>query len=259
MNTKSNLQDVAFLIPLRVDSIGRLENLLEVIKFINRFFDTNIHVLEATGYNNQLLSKLLPAYVTYTFIQDYDPVFYRTYYINQLLRSTNSTIVGVWDSDVLVAQHQIEEAVNLIRAKKADFVLPYKDKFLDTTVIIKELYLKTQSIKMLKENEMKMNELYGPDPVGGGFFAHRKTYLASGAENEFFYGWGREDGERVNRWNNLGYKLERVDGNMYHLTHKRGRNSRFHSWQEAAMKQEELTRLAMMSSDEIKREIRNWK
>ena len=259
MATRSDLQDVTFLIPLRVDSIHRLENLLAVIGFLHQHFDTHIHVLEASGYNNHLLPQLLPANVSHTFRQDYDPVFYRTRYINQLVKKASTDIVAVWDSDVLVAKRQMDGAVDLIRSKAADFVIPYNGKFLDTSNIVRELYLQTRSMDVLKDNEMKMKELYGPDPVGGGFFACRDTYLASGLENEGFYGWGKEDGERVNRWSNLGYRLERIEGYMYHLTHDRGRNSRFHSEKQGEIKKAELMRLAMMSGEELKEEIKHWK
>lgn len=59
MIKRTNLTDVTFLIPLRIDSIDRLENLLEVISFIDKHFDTNIHLLEASELNNHILPKLL--------------------------------------------------------------------------------------------------------------------------------------------------------------------------------------------------------
>ncbi|MDN5213734.1 galactosyltransferase-related protein [Fulvivirgaceae bacterium BMA12] len=258
MTAKTNLKDVTFLIPLRLDSIDRLENLLEIVDFINRNFDTYIHVLEADEYNNTLLSRLLPVEVKITFEEDFDPVFHRTYYINQLVRKTFTPIVAIWDSDVLVTKEQILEAVGIVRDKKADFASPYKKKALDTSKIVRELYFQTKNFNVLKENELKMKELYAPNPVGGGFFANRLAYLASGLENEFFYGWGKEDGERINRWETLGYKFKRVEGYMYHLTHERGINSGFHSKRQVEIKQAELERLAMMSKEQLLKEMSTW-
>lgn len=74
-----------------------------------------------------------------------------------------------------------------------------------------------------------MIEMYSPNPVGGGFLAKRKAYMEAGMENERFYGWGREDGERINRWKILKYRYVRVPGPLFHLTPERGLNSRFHS------------------------------
>lgn len=65
MEQKINLLEMSFLIPVRIDSVVRLENLLESIKCILRKFRTNIYVLEAASYNNGLLEKLLPKEVCY--------------------------------------------------------------------------------------------------------------------------------------------------------------------------------------------------
>ncbi len=259
MNKKIDLSDVTYIFSQRMDSIDRIENLIELVDFLMTNFDTNIHVLESATHDNKLLTRLLPKYVKYTFENDYDPIFHRTYYTNKMVQEVNTPIVALWDSDVLVAKEQMIAAVNLIRDKKADFASPYKGKALDTSKIVRELYIRTKDINVLKENEKKMKELYPPDPIGGGFFAYRKAYLASGIENEFFYGWGREDGERVNRWKTLGYRFERVEGYMYHLSHDRGINSKFHSTKQGEIKQAELERLGMMSKSELKTEINKWR
>ncbi|MCG8310032.1 MAG: galactosyltransferase-related protein [Cytophagales bacterium] len=258
MTQKVNLLDVTFLFSQRMESIDRIENLLELIDFLTTHFDTNIHLLETASHNNRLLQRLLPKEVTYTFVQDFDPIFHRTHYTNRMVRRAVTPIVSLWDSDVLVDKRQIISAVNLIRQGEADFTSPYKGKALDTTKIVRELYFRTKDINVLIVNEKKMNELYPPDPVGGGFFAAREAYLASGIEYEFFYGWGKEDGERINRWETFGYRFKRVEGHMYHLTHDRGINSRFHSKKQGEFKQVELERLAMMSKEELAHEVKSW-
>lgn len=42
--SKMNLMDVAFIIPIRIDSIIRIENVLASIKYIIREFYTNIYI-----------------------------------------------------------------------------------------------------------------------------------------------------------------------------------------------------------------------
>lgn len=54
-----------------------------------------------------------------------------------------------------------------------------------------------------------------------------ESYKNAGMENEDFYGWGLEDGERFYRMYSLGYKIRRVQGPLFHLTHSRGINSMF--------------------------------
>ena len=85
-----------------------------------------------------------------------------------------------------------------------------------------------------------MKEMYSPNPVGGAFLANLKTYKKSGLENENFYGWGLEDGERVARWGNLNYKIHRVTGPLFHLSHGRGVNSTFHNDDQHFIKSKEI-------------------
>jgi hypothetical protein len=59
MTTKIDLTDVTFLTLIRLDSIDRLENILMVTEFINKYFNTNFIVLEVNPHNNGILSRLL--------------------------------------------------------------------------------------------------------------------------------------------------------------------------------------------------------
>ncbi|HLW20149.1 MAG TPA: galactosyltransferase-related protein [Cyclobacteriaceae bacterium] len=258
MNKLLDLKDVTFLIPIRVDGIQRIENLLMSIEHLSLHFKTNIHILEADKYNNYLLKRLVPDNVEVCFIEDYDPIFHRTYYINRMVEHCSTPLVAVWDADVIVSAKQVEEAVDWVRKGQADFVRPYDNKFLDTSMIIRELYLRTRDIRSLHNNHGKMKPLYSPNPVGGGFIANLEKYRESGLENEKFYGWGIEDGERVNRWTILGYAYRNTEGVLYHLSHPRGINSQFHNPQELDIKNGELFRIASMSQRELTEEIDSW-
>ncbi len=255
---KTDLKDVTFLIPLRLDSIERLENLVMVVEFLSDNFDTNIHVLEATKFNNKILSKILPERVDITFTVDYDPIFYRTHYINQMVMKCDTPYVAIWDADVIVSKEQIMEAVTLLRNNEFDFVLPYKNKFMDTSEIIRALYYEDRDFNVLVHNEAKMKSVYNPNPVGGGFFANRQTYIKAGLENKKFYGWGTEDGERVKRWTILGYKIEQLTGVIYHFTHRRFLNSKFHATEQQSIKFAEWLNVVNMSKQQLKEEVKSW-
>lgn len=258
MTTKTNIEDVTFLIPVRIDSKIRLENLIMVVEFLFGHFKTHVHILEADAYNSHLLKPLLPEGVSVTFIEDHDPVFHRTRYINRMTKKCKTPYQAVWDTDVIVAPGQIIQSIQCLREKEAQFVYPYEDKFLEISEILRELYLKTRNLDLFLNNTGKMKELYLPNPVGGGFFADRQAYIASGLENETFYGWGREDGDRLNRWNVLGYSHKRIPGPMFHLTHDRGLNSRFHTDEQNSIKMSELHRIATLSKRELEEEVKSW-
>ena len=43
------------------------------------------------------------------------PYFYRTRYLNILLKDARHVIVGIWDTDVLVPEKQLMDAINYIQ------------------------------------------------------------------------------------------------------------------------------------------------
>jgi hypothetical protein len=111
---------------------------------------------------------------------------------------------------------------------------------LDTSAILRRIYLKECKIELLEQNVKKMKEMYPPNPLGGAFLANLDSYKGSGLENENFYGWGLEDGERYYRWENLGYKIQRIPGPLFHLSHGRGINSTFHNADQQLFKRKEI-------------------
>lgn len=259
MIEKSNLNDVSFLFVIKADAIIRLENLFAVVEFLSSNFNTHILVLEAGKYNNNIVSRNLADLANYIFIEDYDPIFYRTHYINLLVNKCKTPYLAVWDTDVIIPQNQIVESINLLRNDEAEFVYPYELNFLDTTEIIREYYMKEKNITVLQSNEDKMIKMYKPNPSGGCFFAKRDSYIESGIENKNFYGWGVEDGERIGRWISLGYRYKRVPGSLYHLTHKRGINSTIHNKNQGNIKRSEINRIWAMSKKELQAEVKKWK
>ena len=256
---KLDLKDVTFIIPLRIDTIKRLENTLVIVDFLLENFDTRIKILEASSLDTGILRRLLPREVDYFFKEDLDDIFHRTKYINELGNSCKTPFISLWDTDVIVPIRQIEETMKLLRDGEASFVTPYRGRFLDTSPILRDLYIRTCDVGLLEKHQGKMEKMYAPDPVGGVFFAHRQSYFDSGMENERFYGWGREDGDRVNRWRILGYKHKHVDGPLFHLTHERSVNSGFHSPNQNDLKLAELNRSLAMSERELRNEVGKWK
>ncbi len=225
MRNKINLKDVTFLLLIRLDSIPRLENILSVTQFIYRYFDTTIQIMESDRENNKILKRLISKKIDYLFYKDYDTVLYRTKQLNYMLRTVVTPFVAIWDVDVIASPLQIERAVMALRNNECDFIYPYQKLLLDTTPILREIFVKKLDINIFERNRTKMNNMYGPDPVGGAFFCNMESYKKSGFENEEFYGWGLEDGERYTRWKRLGFKIKRIQGPLYHLSHPRGLNS----------------------------------
>lgn len=153
--------------------------------------------------------------------------------MNTISRQVNTDIIGVWDADVILESTQIIEAVYQLRMDSCDFAYPYDGKCFDTSEILRNHYFIYRNIEFLKKNTSKMNLLYSTsrkgNAVGGVFLISTEKYNFSGLENEVFYGWGGEDGERYYRWLILGYREFRSQGVLFHLSHPRDQNGTIRS------------------------------
>ena len=258
MTKKYDLTDLTFIIPLRIDSIDRLENLLCCTQYILTHFQTHITVWEADARNAMILPKLLHPDVKHQFQEDNDPIFYRTYYINQIIETIDTPYVAVWDADVIAPKEQIINSVKLLRENEADFVYPYRNVLLNVPPCVKKIYFKSYDMSVLTRFTSGLHAMYGPKAIGGGFMVNREKYIEAGMENENYYGWGLEDGERYHRWDRLGYRIEHVDGVMYHLDHSRGINSAFHSNDQRYIKTKEQHRIRNISPESLRAEVNSW-
>lgn len=214
------IPNISILIPLRVDSQERSDNLNFVVSLLLREPYVDIDILEADA--EQRFHPMFDAErVRYRFVEDNDPVFHRTRYLNELLRAARHPIAGIWDTDVIILPVQLQAAVRQIRSGSV-MSFPYDGRF---------IFLDKEQSKAvcgdLSELE-KVDTTYRMRPsVGGAFLVDRKKYIEAGGENERFYGWGPEDAERVKRLEILEWPVSRVEGPLFHLHHPRGMNSGF--------------------------------
>jgi len=248
---KTNLQDMTFLIPIRLDSIARLENLIIAVDYIEKSFVTNITVLEGSNRNNGIIQKMLGKKIKYVFQEDKDPIFYRTMYLNKMIQLVDSKFLGIWDADVIIDKKQIVDSISNLRNGDIDIAYPYDGEFLDTTEIMKNLYVRKKNIGVLHKNKNKMYLPYGNKHIGGAIIVNKEKYEAAGGENEKFYGWGPEDFERYARWKNLNYRIYRSSGPLYHLSHPRSINSGFNSELQQKITSNECGKTEKSTAEEI--------
>lgn len=253
---KYDMDDLTVLMPVRIESIIRLENLLAVIRYLTDNFNVRIAVLEASQHNNKILQRLIPEEVRYTFVKDTDPVFYRTKYINSLTLSAYTPYIAVWDADVVFPPQQINQSVELLRTGEYDVIFPYDGMFWDTSKDIRQMFIETGDIEMLTELKEMMSSLYGPGMKGGAFIVNRGKYINAGMENLRFYGWGPEDWERYERWKNIGLRMKTIKGNLYHLSHPRDMNGTHNSEQQRIISFYEKDMTAFSSAEEIRKRMK---
>ena len=255
---KVDMKDVTFLIQMRLDSIDRLANLKITVEFLLEHFETNIHILEADQIDVGLIRSVVPSCVSVKFIEDRDPIYYRTLYINKMVNECETPYLSIWEPDIIVPPQQIISSVEWLRSNEADFSSPYEKYALNTTTIIRNMFIRSKDWRIFDTYQKKMKVMYPPNPVGGAFFANTEKYKEIGIDNTNIYGWGIEDGERVRRWLKLGYNYKRVEGNLYHLTHARGLNSNFYAEVDGFIKSKEINRITRMTKQELEKEVATW-
>lgn len=242
-------RNLTIVIPFRIDSTERERNLNLVVKFLLEYTQAEIIILEA-----DIISRYAPVdhvRLSYYFVFDNKRIFHRTHYINQLLHLSKTEIVGVWDTDVLLPTLQINSAVCRIMEGNT-MCFPYKEKFINLTA--KESLMVYQNTKKISEFESKT----GNYSVGGAFVVNKRKYLLAGGENETFYGWGPEDIERVKRLEILGYRIDWISGNIYHLYHPRGINSKCDDKNRDRFYLQTLLNICCMSREKLSNHIKTW-
>lgn len=120
-------------------------------------------------------------------------------------------------------------------------------------------FFENRNIDYLFENKEDMLLPYTSTACGGRFLARLTDYLDCGGENENFYGWGQEDGERVERWKILKMRVRRTQGPMFHLYHPRGKNSNYLSYDHRNSQISEFVRISSLNEDELRKEIDFWR
>ncbi len=222
-------KDITFIIPVRIDTIERLENLMCSIENLHTHFISNIFVLEASAYNNHIIESLTGDKIQYTFIEDHNPIFYRTRYLNIMITNSKTPYIAIWDADVIVPYTQIYNALLALRSNKYQVAFPFNGSFFETTELIRNIFLKNRDLKILTNNTNKMLLPYGSSANGGAIFIKKDAYVEAGLENENFYGWAPEDVERKERLEKLVGRVFRSQGPLFHLTHPRNLNSSYRS------------------------------
>lgn len=226
---KIALTDITFLMPIRLDSIQRLENVLTVTNQLCKYFNTHILLREATYHNNGILKSLLHKKIHYEFVEDKDPVLYRTKHINQMTLSVKTPYIAIWDADIVIDKKAIINSINQLRSNNADVVCPYKGLCYDIPIILRELYLKRRDIRILYRHINKMDLLYDKNLVGGAVLIKKEAFIKIGMDNESYYGWGNEDFDRYQRFIKLNYRICHLGSVLFHLSHPRSENSKYRS------------------------------
>lgn len=257
LETKEIKEHVTFIIPVRIDSKERETNLDWVVEQLSQRRNTTILILEADIESCYKLKKEYE-HVVYYFVEDHDPVFHRTRYLNRLISLAETSIIGVWDTDVILSDKQIEEAIATIGDKKAVLCYPYDGQFCSLSEQ-GSILLKAETVFNFSSFLEEDLSFVATNSLGGAFFINKDFYLQAGGENEYFYGWGCEDLERCKRIEILGGTVSRISGKLYHLYHPRNKNSWYGNTELEKRNRKEFLKVCGMTKEELEKYIAIWK
>ena len=243
-----------FIMPFRIECPERQRNLVFTINRLASL-KARIILLEA-DVEPKADTKSFPENVAYIFVEDSNPVFHRTRYINMLLKQATTEIVSVWDSDIVTTYSQIEETIKNIQ-KGYILAYPYSGEYVMLTPDCSEEFIKTGNLNYLEEQNLE--PIFNRPFCGGAFFVNRQQYLLVGGENERFTGWGPEDAERLRRVQIMGCQVKWTEkGKAFHLYHPRSENSRFFDEDAAIEMRKELVKVCNMNKEELSEYIKTF-
>ncbi|ALO48924.1 galactosyltransferase-related protein [Hoylesella enoeca] len=250
--------EFTIVIPVRIDCKERKENLDAVLFSLLNTTNAFIILLEADTeqhYHREEKSDRLEQ----IFVQDDNPIFHRTHYLNRLLNLSKTNIVGIWDTDVILPTTQIKKAVIAIK-NGITLCYPYNGQCLFLNPEQSDS-AKKNIVSFLDNKDFDKMDIFsmGRPSVGGAFVINKERYLKVGGENENLYGWGPEDAERLKRMEILEEPTQRIKGPLFHLYHPRGINSTIGYDERSKRNVQEFVEICKMNSDQLKKYINKWR
>ena len=248
--TPVRLDDVTFVIPVRIESADRLANVLALTRQLVATYDCR--VLIGCEQPDALRSVVSDSVDVVAVEGNPDDPFHTNRLLNELSRLVETPLRVHCDVDSLVPIDQMLEALRRVRTGSADMVLPY----------LFGIGVPVSERDAFARGDIRIERLVRPRPMVGIPAGLCQVWTGSafrrfGMENEYLIGWAPEDLERVERLDILGARVERVMGPIFHMDHAtvagRDHSSVYH-----ALSQAERERVADMSRAELETEIRSW-
>ncbi len=228
---------IDFLLPSRIESEDRLRNVITSVSYLlDNFPESKVYVKEVdkeSNFINRALKRIERNVDTknliHIFEKSEDQFFHKTRILNDLFLESTSDIVYNYDVDIVVPVNSVLTAHEAIQNNYCDVIYPFGCGVYQWAVNYSE-ELMNYFIKSKYDLEyIRKNSSRRSSTVGWGQMIKREVYVSSYMWNENFVSWGAEDCEFYFRLNSLGYKVGRVDGDIYHFEHGRTFNSHYNN------------------------------
>jgi len=230
--------DLSFIIPIRIESKDRLMNAITTISYLlNVVPEAQVYVKEVDSqsiFSERALPEIKKVANTDKLVHLFqvsepESLFHRTKYINDLFMETTSKVVWHYDIDVLFPLSTYKATYDAIVDGGYDFMYPfgcgvYQNAVKYTDELCNKFIMSGYNLELLEEHSFRLASTVGFSQV-----FNRESYISFGMMNENFMSWGCEDCELYYRMMELGYKVGRINNDVYHLEHSRTFNSHYHN------------------------------
>lgn len=243
--------DLSLIISLKIESEDRLKNLETTLLYIQNTLDVEIILVEQDTKSKIELSDRVK--YKHVFINT-DEFFNRQRGVNLGVKYATKNVIFHYDLDVLFETAQIRKAYELICSGKYDVIYPYDGRFFD---VPRQYHNGIKTSTTLSHINLEDCSLLHPQSVGGAVMFNKDVFIMGGGTNENFKGLGYEDNELFDRFLKLDYKVGRVRGPLYHLTHSRHDTS-FDKNPYGNSNMVEYKRITSMPKNQLLLEVSKW-
>jgi len=140
-NRITDLTDVSFCFPVRIDDYTGLDCLLANVRYLAKYFRTTILIVES-GLEPMVPASHLPSCCSYQFLFSVDPIFHPGRINDLLIKATDTSIATLCDAKTIIPASQIMAAVGLLRSRQADIALPYDGSIVSVDILFRSMFEK---------------------------------------------------------------------------------------------------------------------
>lgn len=268
-NAKLFIDDLVFIIIVRIDSSYRLKNLKKVVGHLNRFFHNKIIICE---HDNESKIDFEGNYEK-KLIKINKKGFCRNYALNEIYKDLNYKYVLNIEADVILDPFGIEQCYNSLKDLNLVLSMPFNGFPIWLNDYHSNEFIKNNYLPEIWRHTMNLNSISDMDNEdwiskqnmglekrkhpGFSYLINLEKFKQIGGENENFYVFGFEDNERIYRTLKFGTAIFWADNFAYHLWHPRNRTNDWYGLDNIVSKEEYL-RIINLNLDQLQNEVENW-
>lgn len=231
------MKDLTFLLPCRIESEDRLRNVVTSVTYLlGNFPESKVIVKEVDSHSHfkfrafPVISSLVNTQnLTHIYEKSEEKFFHKTRILNDLLIASDTEVVYNYDVDVILPYQSYILAYNAIKGDQADVVYPFGCGVYQWAVNYSMSTFESFINSRFDVNVLLPHRNRVASSIGWGQMIKRQVEIDVGFWNENFISWGAEDCEFYFRLNSLGYRVGRVNDDIYHFEHERTFNSHYHN------------------------------